>query len=62
MPPSLREVAERSEDGGSGVCTIGYSPSHGVRRASPLSEGAKGCRKKRERYRKATGIVFRIDQ
>ena len=27
--------------GGSVVWTIGHSPSHGVRRASPLSEGAK---------------------
>ena len=50
MPPSLREVAERSEDGGSVVYTMGHSPSHGLRRASPLSEGAKGCRRKGERY------------
>ena len=56
MPPSLREVAERSEDGGSVVCTVGHSPSHGSRRASPLSEGAKKCRRKGERYMKANNI------
>ena len=61
MPPSLREVAERSEDGGSVFYTMGHSPSHGLRRASPLSEGAKGCRRKGERYMKATGIVRRVD-
>ena len=61
MPPSLREVAERSEDGGSVVYTMGHSPSHGLRRASPLSVGAKGCRRKGERYMKATGIVRRVD-
>ena len=45
-----------ANDGGSVVCTIGHSPSHGLRRASPLNEGAKGCCRKGERYTmKATG-------
>ena len=29
--------------GGSAVCTMGNSLSHGLRRASPLSEGARKC-------------------
>ena len=50
-----------ANDGGSVVHTMGHSPSHGLRRASPLKEGAKGCRRKGERYMKATGIVRRVD-
>ena len=51
-----------ANDGGSVVCTIGHAPSHGLRRASPLSEGAKGCHRKGERYMKATGIVRRVEE
>ena len=39
LPPSLREVPRRG--GGSVVLTIGHSPSHSLRCASPLCEGAK---------------------
>jgi len=39
----------RANDGGSIVLVIGHSPSHGLRRASPLREGAKGCREKRRK-------------
>ena len=60
-PGRPQAVAERSEDGGSVVCTVGHSPSHGMRRARPHSEGAKGCRRKGERYMKATGIVRRVE-
>jgi len=38
-----------AKDGGSVVCAIGHSPSHGVRRASPLSEGAKECAAEKEK-------------
>jgi len=44
-----------ANDGRSVVRTMGHSPSHGLRRASPLIEGAEGCRRKGERYMKATG-------
>ena len=50
-----------ANDGGSVVLKKGHSPRHGLRRASPLPEGAKGCRRKGERYMKATGIVRRVD-
>ena len=50
-----------ANDGGSVVHSVGHSPSHGLRRASPLTEGAKGCHRKGERYMKATGIVRRAD-
>ena len=59
-PPAGGGICE-ANDGGSVVCTVGHSPSHGLRRASPLSEGAKGCRRKGERYMKATGIVRRVE-
>ena len=41
LPPSLREVAARSADGGSVLQYRRHSPSHGYRRDSPLIEGAK---------------------
>ena len=41
LPPSLREVAARSADGGSVLSYKRHSPSHGYRRDSPLKEGAK---------------------
>ena len=48
-----------ANDGGSVVHSVGHSPSHGLRRASPLTEGAKGCRRKGERHTmKAPGIVI----
>ena len=48
-----------ANDGGSVVLKKGHSPRHGLRRASPLSEGAT---RKGERYTmKAAGIVRRVD-
>ena len=41
LPPSLREVAARSADGGGVPFCERRSPSHGYRRDSPLIEGAK---------------------
>ena len=41
LPPSLREVAARRVDGGSYLSSERNSPSHGLRRASPLGEGAE---------------------
>ena len=38
-----------ANDGGSVVCTIGHSPSHGLRRASPLIEGGQGMLQKRRK-------------
>ena len=42
----------RANDGGSIVLVIGHSPSHGLRRAIPLIEGAKKSvpQKRRKRY------------
>ena len=40
-----------ANDGGSVAFATGHSPSHGLRRASPLKEGAKGrCEKRRKIY------------
>ena len=39
----------KANDGGSVVCTMGHSPSHGLRRASPLGEGTKGVLREKEK-------------
>ena len=41
LPPSLREVAARSADGGSVLRYGRHSPSHGYRRDSPLNGGGQ---------------------
>ena len=61
MPPSLREMAERSEDGGSVVRMIENSPSHSLRCASPLCEGARVIGNTGTRHRFSfgkSGIAF----